>query len=119
MEVPMAPNVPTGMEYVGFAKSPDKLAPSMIPVAAGNNTANVAISDSQNQISDLSPESHRNIENKQSVFNLKRNRMYPSNREASYLKNVPNPTHNAYTIHLRRCTLLFLLLNGMEWSKME
>ena len=39
---PMAERVPTGMLFRGSRSSPDMLAPAMMPVAAGKNTANTA-----------------------------------------------------------------------------
>ena len=35
----MAQSVPWGILFLGFLSSPDILAPAMIPVAAGKNTA--------------------------------------------------------------------------------
>ena len=37
---PIAAIVPCGIDLRGFSRSPDKLAPAIIPVTAGKNTAN-------------------------------------------------------------------------------
>ncbi len=38
---PMASNVPRGIDFDGFAKSPDMFAPAMMPVTAGKKRANI------------------------------------------------------------------------------
>ena len=42
-EARMAQSVPDGIDFAGFFRSPDKLAPSMMPVTAGKITANTRV----------------------------------------------------------------------------
>ena len=43
---PMAKRVPEGIDEEGFLRSPDKLAPVIIPVNAGKMTAKILEKDS-------------------------------------------------------------------------